>query len=263
MAVYMAVAWRNFRRHSTYHAATYAGIFTNTIFGFILAYTRIALWHARPQLGGYDQNQAVTYVFVGQALMITCAIFGGGFAPDFAERMRTGDIAIDLYRPVDLQMWWLASDIGRAGYHFLARGIPPFLIGALAFQLSVPSNPTNWLAFVVAVFLGVVVSFGINYATALSGFWLMDARGVQQLFGIFATFMSGMVLPLTVFPRWLGDVARVLPWSAMLQVPANVLLGKESVVSALRFEAIWAIVVLAIGRLLTAIATRRVVVQGG
>jgi ABC-2 type transport system permease protein len=99
--------------------------------------------------------------------------------------------------------------------------------------------------------------------TALSGFWLTDARGVQQLAGIVATFMSGMVLPLAVFPGWLGNLARLLPWSAMLQVPANVLLGKTSAVSALRFEAIWAILVLALGRVLTAIATRRVVVQGG
>ena len=263
MAVYAAVYWRSFRRYSTYRAATYAGIFTNTIFGFIMAYTSIALWHARPHLGGYNQTQAVTYVFLGQALLLTCAIFGGGFSEEFAERLRKGDIAIDLYRPVNLQGWWLASDLGRAGFHFLGRGIAPLLIGALVFQLQLTTDPLVWLGFVASVFLGVVVSFGLRYLVALSGFWLMDSRGVEQLAGLVAMFMSGMVLPLTVFPTWLGDVARVLPWSAMLQVPVDVLPGKRSALSALRFEAIWAVIVLALGQALTAVATRRVVVQGG
>ena len=43
-----------FRRYATYGSATLAGVFTNTVFGFIMAYTYIALWDQRPQLGGYD-----------------------------------------------------------------------------------------------------------------------------------------------------------------------------------------------------------------
>ncbi|HEX3812195.1 MAG TPA: ABC-2 family transporter protein [Mycobacteriales bacterium] len=263
MTVYAAVFRRSFRRYSTYRAATFAGIFTNTIFGFIMAYTYIALWKVRPHLGGYDKSQAVTYVFIGQALLITCAIFGGGFSEDFAERVRNGDIAIDLYRPVDLQGWWLASDLGRAAFHLTGRGLPPLLIGAVVFRLPLPTNPLTWLAFAVSIFLGVVVSFGLRYLVALAGFWLLDARGLEQLAGLLAMFMSGMVLPLTVFPSWLGSLARNLPWSSLLQVPVDVLLGKADVLASLRFEALWAIVVLLLGRAATAVATRRVVVQGG
>ena len=68
-----------FRRYATYRVATAAGVFTNTVFGFIIAYTYIALWDERPQLGGYDQAQAVTYVWLGQALLMTWRCMGGGF----------------------------------------------------------------------------------------------------------------------------------------------------------------------------------------
>ena len=50
-AVYRAVAAGAFRRHATYRAATVAGAVTNTVFGFILASTFLALWRARPGLG--------------------------------------------------------------------------------------------------------------------------------------------------------------------------------------------------------------------
>ncbi|GGW29906.1 ABC transporter permease [Streptomyces xantholiticus] len=264
--LYAVVAAGGFRRYATYRVATAAGVFTNTVFGFILAYTYIALWDERPQLGGYDQSQALTYVWLGQALLMTCAMMGGGFEDELIERIRTGDIAIDLYRPADLQLWWLAGDLGRAAFHLLGRGIVPMVLGALAFDLALPVSPLTWVAFLVSVALGVVVSFAVRFLVALSAFWLMDGTGVMQMCWLVGLFFSGMLLPLNLFPGLLGDVARALPWSSLLQVPADVFLGTHTgwdLVRAYAFQGGWALVLLAAGRALQSVATRRVVVQGG
>lgn len=266
MRVYAAVAWRSLRRYSTYRAATAAGLFTNTVFGFIMAYTYIALWGARPGLGGYDTAEALTYVFVGQSLLVPMALFGGGFSDDLAERIRNGDIAIDLYRPIDLQSWWLATDAGRAGFHLLARGIPPTLVGALVFDLALSADPFRWLAFLGAAVLGFLVSFAIRYIIALSAFWLLDLRGVNSLAALLGGFLSGMFLPLTLFPGPLAEVALKLPWACVLQVPVDVLLGKHQgadLLQAYGLQAVWAVALLLLGRLLTAVTTTKVVVQGG
>ncbi|MGW8453946.1 ABC transporter permease [Streptomyces niveus] len=266
MRLYAAVAAGGFRRYATYRAATAAGVFTNTVFGFIGAYTYIALWEQRPNLGGYDLSQALTYVWLGQALLMTCAMMGGGFEDELMERIRTGDIAIDLYRPVDLQLWWMASDLGRAAFHLLGRGIVPMALGALAFDLALPTRPTVWLAFLFSVFLGVVVSFAVRYLVALSAFWLLDGAGVGQIAFLAGLFFSGMLLPLTLFPGALGEIARALPWSSLLQVPADVFLERHTgwgLLGAFAFQASWAAALLALGRLLQTVATRRVVVQGG
>ncbi|MET4642630.1 ABC-2 family transporter protein [Streptomyces sp. NBC_01724] len=266
MRLYAVVAAGGFRRYATYRIATAAGVFTNTVFGFILAYTYMALWDERPQLGGYDMSQALTYVWLGQALLATCAMMGGGFEDELMERIRTGDVAIDLYRPIDLQMWWLAGDLGRAAYQLMARGIAPMVLGALAFPLALPTSPGIWLAYLVSVTLGVVVSFAVRYLVALSAFWLMDGAGASQIAFLAGLFFSGMLLPLTLFPGLLGEVARALPWSALLQVPADVFLGKRTgwgLVEAFAFQGGWALALLLAGRLVQSVATRRVVVQGG
>ncbi|NEE53622.1 ABC transporter permease, partial [Streptomyces sp. SID8455] len=78
-------------------------------------------------------SQALAYVWIGQGLLAACAMMGGGFEDELMERIRTGDIAVDLYRPVDLQLWWLAGDLGRAAFQLLGRGVVPMLAGALAF----------------------------------------------------------------------------------------------------------------------------------
>ncbi|CAM5487276.1 MULTISPECIES: ABC transporter permease [Streptomyces] len=266
MRLYAVVAGGAFRRYATYRTATAAGVFTNTVFGFIMAYTYIALWDARPQLGGYDTSQALTYVWLGQALLMTCAMMGGGFEDELMERIRTGDIAVDLYRPADLQLWWLAGDLGRAAFHLLGRGIAPMVLGAFAFDLALPGSPWTWPAFLLSVFLGVVVSFAVRYLVALSAFWLMDGAGALQIVSLAGLFFSGMLLPLNLFPGLLGEVARALPWSSLLQVPADVFLGKHTgwgLVEAYAFQGGWAVVLLLAGRLLQTAATRRVVVQGG
>jgi ABC-2 type transport system permease protein len=261
--LYAAVAVGGFRRYATYRAATAAGVFTNTVFGLILVYTYLALWDERPHLGGYDQAQAVTYVWVAQCLYATLAIQGGGMEKDLMARIRTGEIAVDLYRPADLQLWWLAGDLGRALFQMLGRGVIPFVFGALFFPMALPTDVATWAAFLVALLLAMVVSFGIRYLFALSAFWLLDGMGVNQVMMVMGIFCSGMTLPLNAFPGVLGDVVRVLPWAAQLQMPADVLMGETDPLGAYAFQAVWAVVLLGTGRLVQSAATRRVVVQGG
>ncbi|MBZ3910508.1 ABC-2 family transporter protein [Streptomyces acidiscabies] len=261
--LYVTVAAGSFRRYATYRVATAAGVFTNTVFGLILVYTYLALWDERPHLGGYDQAEAVTYVWLGQALFATLALQSGGMEADLMERIRSGDIAVDLYRPVDLQLWWLAADLGRAAFQLIGRGVIPFAIGTLLFPTALPTDPLRWLAFLIALVLAALVSFGIRFLVALTGFWLLDGTGALQVMMITGLFCSGMTLPLNAFPGALGDVVKALPWAAQLQMPADLLMGKTSVLHVYVFQAAWAVVLLAAGRFLVTVATRRVVVQGG
>ncbi|MEU3276244.1 ABC transporter permease [Streptomyces antibioticus] len=261
--LYSAVAAGGFRRYATYRAATAAGVFTNTVFGLILVHTYIALWDERPHLGGYDQAQAVTFVWLGQALYATLAIQGGGFEAELMERIRTGEVATDLYRPADLQVWWLAADLGRSLFQLIGRGVIPFTFGVLFFPTALPGDPLRWLLFLVAVVLAMVVSFAIRFLVALSAFWLLDGTGASQVLMVTGMFCGGMALPLNAFPGALGEVVRLLPWAALLQMPADLLMGEADWVSVLAFQAGWAVALLAVGRLVQSAATRRVVVQGG
>jgi viologen exporter family transport system permease protein len=263
--LYAEVARRGFRRYSTYRAATAAGAFTNTAFGFIKAFVLIALWRTRPALGGYDVADAVTFSFIAQALIAPVAVFGPGL--EVAERIRTGDVVTDLYRPADFQAWWLAADLGRAGFELIARGAPPLLAGIIAFRLPLPTSPTTWAAFALCALLAVTVSFGLRYLIAAAGFWLLDVRGLTSMHMLVALFFSGSLVPLVIFPGALGAAARLLPWAAMIQVPGDVFLGKRTgftgIGTALAFQLGWALVLLYAGRLVTVAARRKLVIHGG
>jgi len=264
--LYVAIATRAFRRYSTYRAATFAGIFTNSVFGVIYSYAYLALWAANPDAGGYDKVDAVTFVWLGQALLMTVALFGGGSTEDLAERIRSGDVAIDLYRPVGLIGWYLAADLGRAAYHLVSRGLAPVLVGLALFELTLPVSPVNAVAFLVSLALAVVLSFTIRFLVACSAFWLLDSSGLRVLALAFAIFFSGMTLPLVLFPGWLGTVAEALPFAGFIQVPIDMWLGRHegwAILGHLGFQVGWIVVLLGCCRATLRAATRKVVVQGG
>jgi ABC-2 type transport system permease protein len=264
--LHVAVATRAFRRYSTYTAATLAGIFTNSVFGVIYSFAYLALWAQNPDAGGYDATDAVTFVWLGQALLMTVAVWGGGTTDDLAERIRTGDVAIDLYRPVGLLGWYLAGDLGRATYHLLTRGVAPTFIGLLLFDIQMPAGPTAAVAFLISLPLAVTVSFALRFLVASTAFWLLDASGPRVLSGAVALFFSGMTLPLVLFPGWLGTLAQALPWAAMIQVPNDLWLGQYpgvEVLGALGFQLAWALALLGCCALVLRAATRKVVLQGG
>ncbi|WP_233515034.1 ABC transporter permease [Marinitenerispora sediminis] len=266
MRVYLTAFGCAVRRYSTYRAATFAGVVTNSVFGLINAMVLLALFEARPQINGYDATDAVTQVFVAQAVIGPIAIFGPPL--DLSERIRTGEVAVDLLRPVHPVLWWLATDLGRAAFSTVFRSVPTFAVGMAAFELALPADPLRWVAVAAAFALAVLVGFALRYLYALAGFWLMDTRGVHAVVFLLAPFCAGHLLPLTLFPEALAGVLRVLPWASLVQVPAEILLGKDSLpggstLGGLCFQAAWAAALLALGAVLTARATRRVVVQGG
>jgi ABC-2 type transport system permease protein len=256
------IAKRGWRRYAAYPWATAAGMFTNTIFGFLQAYILLAVYHHRSDVGGYDAADTVTYVWLTQAMIMTVYVFGWY---ELALRIREGSIATDLARPLDPQRYWLAFDLGRAPYHFLFRGLPPFVVGAFFFHYHYPA-PLDLLAFLLSLTIAVVVSFGFRFLYNSAAFWLLDYRGVLTIAVTLTMFFSGMGMPIRFFPEWLRLVAYALPWASILQTPVDIWLGKRhglDLVAFLALQAFWALVLLALGRIALRRGTRKLVIQGG
>jgi ABC-2 type transport system permease protein len=261
--LYWEIARRGYRRYAAYPAATWAGVFTNTAFGFMQAYIFLAVYEHRSDVGGFDATETMTYVWLAQALIGTVAVFGWS---DLALRIRSGDIATDLARPAHPLRVGLAFDFGRAAYQAVFRGVPPFLVGALAFDLTAPRSPLVWLAFLVSLVFAVVVSYAFRALYNLSAFWLLDHRGTMLIGVTLALFFSGFIVPLPFFPGWLETVARATPFPALVQIPVDIFVGESrgaEIPLALAQQLGWAAVMFAVLLGAFAIGTRKLVIQGG
>jgi ABC-2 type transport system permease protein len=259
------LARRGYRRYAAYPGATYAGLFTNVIFGFLIAYVLLAVYERADSIGGYGVRDSIAYVWISQGLLTVVGVFGASWY-ELARRVQTGDVATDLQRPLDVQRAELLQDLGRAGYQVLWRALPQFGLGALMFEITIPGEPWRWLLFALSVALAVLVSFGVRFLVNLASFWLLDYRGPVLLAIAANLLLSGAVMPLAFFPGWLDTAARLTPFAALLQAPIDVYVGAPvagSVALVLALQAFWALALFGAGRLVFAAGRRKLVVQGG
>ncbi|MGC4900678.1 ABC transporter permease [Micromonospora echinospora] len=242
-----AIAAAGFRRHATYRQAAVAGLCTNTVFGFLRCYIFLAAAGAAGTVAGYDRAQP-------------------GWT-DLADRIRTGEVAADLLRPVHPVTSYLATDLGRAGFAALARLVPPLVIGPFFFAVYVPRHWATVPLFLLSALLAVVVCFGCRYLVNATAYWLQDVRGPMILWTLGSGVLAGLYFPLGFLPGPLEAVLRyATPFPSILQVPLDVLVEREPMSTGLALvgmQAGWVVVLLALCRLVQRRAERRLVVQGG
>lgn len=263
MRVYVEVSRRAFRRFATYRGATAAALFTNTMFGVFLTavVTAVARERGAP-IGGLDESGLVTQIWLGQGMIGVIDVFVR--QRELLERIRSGDIVVDLYRPIDLQAWWAAVDVGRAAYEVLVRFVPPVLIGVVVFDARLPAG-RDVPAVVAAIVMALAVSFGLRFLAFTSGFWLLDAMGAVRMLMTVWIVAAGMTIPLPLLPDAIEVPLRALPFASTLQLVSDVWTGtaRPSLPLSLATQAAWAAALIGAGRVVQARATRKVVVQGG
>jgi ABC-2 type transport system permease protein len=260
LAPYPQLARAGFRRFASYRQAALAGLATNCVFGLLRASVLIAVLAQRGTVGGYDVATAVTYVWLGQGLITVVDLWS---ERTLANRIRTGDVVIDLGRPWDLQAALLAGDLGRAGYAVGIRLVPPMLIGMAFFPFRFPEHLVTWVLFAVSALFAVVASFGIRFLLNLSAFWLLDARGVLAVWGTVGGVVSGLILPISWFPAWAQAVLAWTPFPALFQTPIDVFTERGDPLALIAHQVVWGAILLAVGRVVLTRGARRLVVQGG
>ena len=262
---YLALLRTGFRRHATYRQATVAATVTNSVFGFLRCAIVLAVVGAGSRvLAGYDEAQLVTFVWVGQGLIGTVLIWA---PPEFADRIRSGDVVTDLLRPIDPVWQQLALDLGRAAHATLTRFVVPIAVGAVFFQLHAPRRATTFALFAVALLMATVVCFGCRFLVNAAAYWLLDARGPQMGWTLASGFLGGLYFPLWFFPEaaaW-GLIVGT-PFPSVIQLPVDILVERDPLAGQLGLLAIqagWVVIMLTLCHAVQRRGERKLVVQGG
>jgi ABC-2 type transport system permease protein len=262
---YLAFVAAGFRRYATYRQALIAAVVTNCTFGFIRCALLLTIVHARDGgVAGYDDARLATFVWVGQGLIGLVFIWA---PPELAERIRSGNVVMDLLRPVDPVWRELAADLGRAGYAALTRLVVPIAVGALFFDLYAPHRLSTYAAFAVSVLMAAVVSFACRYVVNAAAYWLLDARGPQMAWILMSGVLGGLYFPLWFLPdaaAW--AIVAATPFPSVIQIPLDVLVergGPGQQAALLTIQAAWTGLTLAVCQWVQRRAERKLVIQGG
>ena len=178
----------------------------------------------------------------------------------------SGDVVSDLSKPCDFCWYWFSREIGRSAYYLIYRAIPTYIAGALLFGLGTPGEWRNWLMYGLMLPLSVLLGIGYRFLYNIVAFWMVEARALVTLATTLALFFTGSFIPIPFFPAWLRVLTAWLPFNGLMNLPVEILLGKiagSEMWLDIGIQVCWGIVFILTARMLTRVATQRVIVQGG
>lgn len=264
VAVYLRLVRVGLRTQSAYPLAAVAGVAANSMFGVIKAsILTAAVASAGGALREYDTATMTAYVWVSQALIGLVQPWGGS---QIAVSSRSGQVAVELVRPLDLQTAHLADDVGRGLFGILPRTLPTLAVGALTTGLFLPHAVAPYVLGIGSALLAVVLSSACRYALGVLGFWVVEARGLQTLYMVVGSFLAGLFIPVPLMPHWLQVLAAATPFPSLLMAPVDIISGRVTGLAAyavLAQQGLWLVGAWALGAVLTRAGARRLEVQGG
>ena len=229
---------------------------------FLLKVVWTAVYAGRDVVDGVELRHVISFVTLANLQMW---LIYPMLAWHIQERIREGQIALDLARPVPFLGQLLANQVGTTA------AFAPFVLIAVPLALIVgglepPASPTATLLYLVSMALAYMVTALMGMLMGLVAFWTLQTRGVQAIYEFVSQFFAGALVPLWFFPPPLRQVADWLPFQAQAFIPLSLYMGQappQGIAGALGVQLVWVAVLFGIAWLMWQRAMRRVIIQGG
>jgi ABC-2 type transport system permease protein len=223
----------------------------------------ITLYTQRPGAFGVSLQQMVTYGVLSMAIQ---NLFYTGPLYYMAQQVRSGAIDLDLLKPLDFHFHMLARSTGEMLFRVLVLALPGMLVGYFLFDLQLPADSGSGVSFVVALLLGYLVSFHLDFLLGALSLVTLEIHSIDWAFQATSRLFSGMFLPLWLFPGAVGRLANVLPFRSLFFIPLSIYTGAlrgTDILQAIKFQLLWLLVLLLMSRWLWGRVQARIVSQGG
>jgi ABC-2 type transport system permease protein len=263
LSAYWALVSARFRTLLQYRAAAVAGMGTQLFFGLVLVMIYEAFYRSSsgPQPMAYQD--VVTYVWLGQAFL---AMLPWNVDRELQALIRSGAVAYELLRPLDLYATWYCRVVALRTAPTLLRSLPIVVAARLFLGMRPPPSLGSAGAWALAMVGSLLLGCAITTLMNISLLWTISGEGLAQLVPALVLVFSGMLVPLPLLPAWAQPVLNALPFRGLIDVPFRLYLGHippEQVGPLLAHQLAWTAALVLLGRWVLARGQRRLVVQGG
>lgn len=254
-----------FQRRAAYRLANWTGITVNFFFFLIHAQVFFAFFRGRAVVAGWRAEDAVRYFATSESLLMVLGVMSSQVGVDLAERIRSGDIVVDLARPIPLWARHVAESYGSAVYYALTRTFVLYGAAVVLYALPLPIHGTV-LWSPIAIAMGVGVAAALIYLASATAFWIEHAHGPLGVLVITMFFFGGIVIPLDFYPVPARLLADVLPFRAAIYTPvaiANGTLSGAALAFGLLHQVVWLGLLLRLSHVVEERGTQRLAAHGG
>lgn len=265
MHSYFGLFKMTFKGELQYRAKALSGIVTQIFWGLLYIYLYTAFMGGKI-IKGFSISQMISYVWIGQAFFV---LRFADLPKNCAKEIESGDVCYKFVRPVDLYNQWFAEHFGYKLSATLIRCLPLIICAFLmpsGIRLSLPSSFTSFLVFLIALFIGAMMTSAISMISIFFTFKTLSAKGIITMMNAVCGVLGGMYVPIVFMPQGVQNILNYLPFRFIFDLPARLYVGNIPPLEGLKLLLIailWLAIIILIGKLLIKLAGKKTVIQGG
>jgi ABC-2 type transport system permease protein len=263
MNAYIAILKYRLLSMYQYRAATITKLFLQFFWGIIRIMIFSAFFRQATTQQPITLSQTITFIWLGQALLQLLPWFRD---KELETRIQNGNVAYDLLHPIDLYWLWFSRSVAIHSVPTLIQFIPLVIIAWLFLGLSAPVSLLSCIFFCLSLVCAALLSSAITSCEIITLFWTFSGEGIQRLLPAIVLLLSGMLVPLPLFPEWLQPFLNLQPFRGITDIPCRIYTGiipLNQVLYYLLFQIIWTLIFIITGKLLMKRALKQFVIQGG
>lgn len=216
-----------FLKLMAYRMRYLTGIATYGIFVAGQYYIWKAVWAAKgltpeQELDHLSLPQLTTYLAVGY---IARAAYFTNTDGEIAARFQSGDVTLDLLKPLHFHGQWLAQAAGETSFRVLFFAAPMALVLVPLFGV-LPPVAEGWWQFPLLFLAAFLINAELNLLAGTASFFLEDITGLMSLKRNLIMLLSGLMVPLHFLPTILADISAWLPFALISYFPTMAYVGR-------------------------------------
>ncbi len=241
----------------------YTGVLTYFLNVTVYYFIWKALFAEDPHFAGFTFPEIVTYVAVG---WIIRSLYFNNIDQDMAQEVLEGKIAMALIKPVNIQWMFVSQALGETAFRLVLLTAPAAAVIGLVFPARPPSSAGHAALFLASLAGSILIVAMLNFLVGTCAIRLKSILGLLRAKFFVQELLSGLLVPLSLFPAPLQKALALLPFQHIGYTPMLIYLGKLSYAqcaAALLVQALWVALLAALGDWFWRVMSRRLVIQGG
>ena len=267
MKSYLSYFRIRFITNLQYRMDAIAGITTQIFFGLIFIMVYLAFYESGGENLPMNYSELVTYLWLSQAFF--ALIFPYERDNELLGMIKNGNLAYELIRPQDFYFKWYIKMISKKLVATLLRFGPVIILGIILpypFHLSGPKSLESFIIFIISLILALLLVTSLSLCMHILTMFMLDEKGPITLYSVVADLFMGAVVPIPFFPGWLQKISSFLPFRYITDFPFRIYSGSIPIsegYNMLILSFIWIIITIFIGHIVSRVALRKAVIQGG
>ena len=250
-----------------YRTDAIAGIFNQIFFGLIFIMVYLAFYESGGDNLPMNFNEIVTYVWLTQAFF--ALIYPYEKDNELLSIIKNGNLAYELIRPQNFYFKWYIKMLSKKIVATLLRFSPIIILGLILpypFHSSLPISLENFIIFILAIILSSLLITSLCLFIHILTIFTLDEKGFINLYSTIAELFMGAIVPIPFFPIWMQKISSLLPFRYITDFPFRIYSGSIPITEGytmLLISFIWITISITTGYIISNIALKKAVIQGG